>query len=426
MGSKPFAKYEWQIAWAYLRTKRRDGGISIMTLISFLGITLAVFALIVTLAVRSGFRHEFVKTILGANAHISIYNPTYLNQDGSSSRLIINYEKLTKDMTFLTEVNLVAPIVKGQVLAASGMNSLGVEVFGIKPNDLNKIPLIANPKVAIGKISNFNKGVAIGSGIARQLLLVPGDKVKIISPGGLKTAFGTTPRVQNFEVVYIFEVGRYDIDSTRIYMPFDKAQTFFNKDLGADVIEIFVSEPDQIDKTILELQKIANPESLFWSWKDRSGAFLNALEVEDNVMFVILSILVLIASLNIVSGLIMLVKNKSKDIGILRTIGFSEASVLRIFFLCGSMIGVFGTFCGVSLGCLFVIYIDQIFALISNLRGAEVWDPSVRYLSKLPARLEIKDVFSAIFLSISLSFIVTFFPARRAARLNPVEALRNE
>ena len=197
-------------------------------------------------------------------------------------------------------------------------------------------------------------------------------------------------------------------------------------DLGADVIEIFVSEPDQIDKTILELQKIANPESLFWSWKDRSGAFLNALEVEDNVMFVILSILVLIASLNIVSGLIMLVKNKSKDIGILRTIGFSEASVLRIFFLCGSMIGVFGTFCGVSLGCLFVIYIDQIFALISNLRGAEVWDPSVRYLSKLPAWLEIKDVFSAIFLSISLSFIVTYFPARRAARLNPVEALRNE
>ena len=426
VGSKPFAKYEWQIAWAYLRTKRRDGGISIMTLISFLGIALAVFALIVTLAVRSGFRYEFVKTILGANAHISIYNPTYLNQDGTSSRLIKNYDKLTKHMTSLTNVILAAPIVKGQVMAASGSNNLGVEVFGIKPNDLNKVPLIANPKLAIGKITNFNEGVAIGSGIARQLQLIPGDKIKIISPDGLKTAFGTTPRVQNFEVIYIFEVGRYDIDSTRIYMPFDKAQTYFNKVSGTDVIEIFVSEPDQIDKTILELRKMANPESLFWTWKDRSGAFLNALEVEDNVMFVILSILVLIASLNIVSGLIMLVKNKSKDIGILRTIGLSESSVLRIFFLCGSMIGVVGTICGVFLGCLFVIYIDQIFTLISNLRGAEVWDPSVRYLSKLPARLEIKDVISAIFLSISLSFIVTFFPARRAARLNPVEALRNE
>jgi lipoprotein-releasing system permease protein len=209
-------------------------------------------------------------------------------------------------------------------------------------------------------------------------------------------------------------------------MPFNKAQVYLNKVSGADVLEIFVSNPDQIDKTILELRELANPGSLFWTWKDRSGVFLNALEVEDNVMFVILSILVLIASLNIVSGLIMLVKNKSKDIGILRTIGLSEASVLRIFFLCGSMIGVVGTICGVFFGCLFVMYIDQIFTLISSLRGAEVWDPSVRYLSKLPARLEIKDVVGAIFLSISLSFIVTYFPARRAARLNPVEALRNE
>ena len=426
VGSKPFAKYEWQIAWAYLRTKRRDGGISIMTLISFIGITLAVFALIVTLAVRSGFRYEFVRTILGANAHISIYNPTYLSLNGISSRLIKNYDNLTNNMTSLANVSLAAPIVKGQVMATKGSNNLGVELFGIRSNDLKKVPLIANPKLAIGKIANFNNGVAIGSGIARQLQLIPGDKLKLISPDGLKTAFGTAPRVQDFEIVYIFEVGRYDIDNTRIYMPFNKAQVYLNKVSGADVLEIFVSNPDQIDKTILELREFANPGSLFWTWKDRSGAFLNALEVEDNVMFVILSILVLIASLNIVSGLIMLVKNKSKDIGILRTIGLSEASVLRIFFICGSMIGVVGTICGVFLGCLFVMYIDQIFTLISSLRGAEVWDPSVRYLSKLPARLEIKDVVGTIFLSISLSFIVTYFPARRAARLNPIEALRNE
>ena len=203
-GSKPFAKYEWQIAWAYLRAKRQDGGISIMTLISFLGITLAVFALIVTLAVRSGFRYEFVKTILGANAHISIYNPSYLSQNGISNRLIKNYDNLIDNMSSLTDINLVAPIVKGQVMATKGSNNLGVEVFGIRSNDLKKVPLIANPKLAIGKINNFNNGVAIGSGIARQLHLIPGDKLKLISPDGLKTAFGTVHLVYKILKWFIF------------------------------------------------------------------------------------------------------------------------------------------------------------------------------------------------------------------------------
>ena len=425
-GSKSFAKYEWQLAWAYLRTKRRDGGISIMTLISFFGITLAVFSLIVTLAVRSGFRYEFLQTILGANAHISVYNPVDLSKDSSNNRMIINYDNLVKNISSLKNVKLAAPIINGQIMVASESNNLGVEVIGIQPDDLKQIPLIANPKLEVGDLSEFNNGVAIGSGIARKLHLLPGDEIKLISPNGLKTAFGTVPRVQNFEVVYIFQVGRFDIDSTRVYMPFQAAQKYFNKDLGADVIEIFVSDPDDIQKTVLKLANLVNPGSVFWTWKDKSGAFLNALEVEDNVMFIILALLVLIASLNIVSGLIMLVKNKSRDIGILRTIGLSEGSILRIFFICGSSIGVAGTIFGTFFGCLFVIYIDQIFTFISALRGADVWDPSVRYLSKLPARLELHDVVKAIILSISLSFVVTFFPARRAARSSPVEALRNE
>lgn len=424
--SKPFAKYEWQLAWAYLRAKKRDGGISAMTIISFIGITLAVFALIATLAVRSGFRYEFVQTILGANSHVTIYNPSYISENGVKTRIIKNYDQIVKSISSVKKVNLVAPVVKNQVMATGNGRNIGAQLLGIRSKDLLKIPLIANPKIGIGDISNFHRGIAIGSGIARELQLMPGNYLRLISPNGLKTAFGTVPKVEIFEVVYIFEVGRFDIDNSRIYMPLQHAQKYLNQPLGVDEIEIFVSEPDNIDEIVIELRSLVKPGTLFWTWKDRSGAFLNALEVEDNVMFVILSILVLIASLNIVSGLIMLVKNKSKDIGILRTIGLSQASILRIFFICGSVVGIFGTICGVSIGCVFVLYIDTIFQIISDLRGADVWDPSVRYLSKLPARLELGDVLTASALSIVLSFAVTFFPARRAAKLNPIEALRDE
>ena len=425
-GSKPFAKYEWQLAWAYLRAKKRDGGISAMTIISFIGITLAVFALIATLAVRSGFRYEFVQTILGANSHVSVYNSSYISENGEKTRIIKNYDLIVKSISSVNKVELAAPVVKNQVMATGNGRNIGVKLLGIRSKDLLKIPLIANPIIGIGDISNFHRGIAIGSGIARELQLMPGNYLRLISPNGLKTAFGTVPKAEIFEVVYIFEVGRFDIDNSRIYMPLKHAQRYLNKHIGVDEIEIFVSEPDNIDEIVMELRSLVKPGTLFWTWKDRSGAFLNALEVEDNVMFVILSILVLIASLNIVSGLIMLVKNKSKDIGILRTIGLSQASILRIFFICGSAVGILGTICGVSIGCIFVLYIDTIFQIISDLRGADVWDPSVRYLSKLPARLELGDVLIASALSIVLSFVVTFFPARRAAKLNPIEALRDE
>jgi lipoprotein-releasing system permease protein len=311
-------------------------------------------------------------------------------------------------------------------MATANDKNVGVQILGIRSKDLLEIPLIANPKIGIGDISNFRAGIALGSGIARELQVIPGDTIKLISPNGLKTVFGTIPKVEIFEVIYIFEVGRYDIDNTRIYMPLGQAQIYFNKSNGVDEIEVFVSEPDNIDEVVIELKSLVNPGSLFWTWKDRSGAFLNALKVEDNVMFVILSILVLIASLNIVSGLIMLVKNKGRDIGILRTIGLTQSSILRIFFICGALVGVLGTICGVFIGCIFILNIDPIFNIISDLRGADIWDPSVRYLSKLPARLELSDILLASSLSITLSFVVTFFPARRASKLNPVEALRDE
>ena len=422
----PFAAYEWLIAWRYLRAKRADGGVSVMTWISLIGITLAVFALIATLAVRSGFRAEFVDTILGSNAHVTIYTAGEVNEQGQVLRTIAEYETMADKVAEVPGVIRAAPLVKGQVMASARGRNAGIEVFGISEADIQTIPRIANPETAVGSLDRFNEGIAIGSGVARELGLALGDTIKLISPDGVKTAFGVSPRVKNYEVVYIFTAGRYDIDRTRAYMPFGEAQLYFNREGAADEIEVMIDDPENVDQLTLPILRAAGASAMVWTWRDASGGFLRALEIEDNVMFVIMAVLVLIAAMNIVSGLIMLVKNKGRDIGILRTMGLTEGAVLRVFFICGAATGIIGTILGVILGCLFAIYIDPIFSFVNYVAGGGVWDPSVRGIYELPAKLNLSDVLSAIFLSLGLSFVVTIFPARRAARMNPVEALRYE
>ncbi|WP_272009359.1 lipoprotein-releasing ABC transporter permease subunit [Roseovarius sp. ZX-A-9] len=423
----PFAPFEWMIAWRYLRAKRAEGGVSVMTWISLIGITLAVFALIATLAVRSGFRAEFVDTILGSNAHVTIYNAGAVDPvTGNIDRMLDDYEAMAARVRTVPGVTRVAPLIKAQVMANARDRNAGVQIFGITLENLKTIPRIANPETGQGDIDRFGEGVAIGSGVARELGVGVGDRIKLISPGGVKTAFGSTPRVNAYEVVYIFTAGRYDIDRVRVYMPFAEAQSFFNREGRADELEVMVAAPEKVDEMGLDLVRAAGERSLVWTWKDASDGFLRALEVEDNVMFIILSILVLIAAMNITSGLIMLVKNKGRDIGILRTMGLTEGSVLRVFFICGAFTGLIGTVFGVILGCLFAVYIDPIFSMVNYLMGGQVWDPSIRGIYHLPAKLELGDVISAVSLSLGLSFIVTIFPARRAARMNPVEALRYE
>ncbi len=424
--TRPFAAFEWMIAWRYLRARRAEGGVSAMTWISLIGITLAVFALIATLAVRSGFRAEFIDTILGVNAHVTVYSSTYVSETGQTTRSIDDYEAMAERIAAVPGVTRVAPLIRGQVMATHDGRNAGVEVFGISQADLRTIPRIIDPLESRGDIDRFEEGIAIGSGVARELNLQVGDSLRLISPDGVRTAFGTSPRVNAYEVTYIFTAGRYDVDRTRIYMPFAEAQSYFNREGVADELEVMVAEPERIGAMERDLLRAGGERVMLWTWRDSAGSFLRALDVEDNVMFVILSILVLIAAMNIISGLIMLVKNKGRDIGILRTMGLTEGAVMRVFFICGAAVGVLGTTFGVILGSLFAIYIDPIFSFVNAVMGGGVWDPSIRGIYALPAELQLWDVLRAVGLSLGLSFVVTLFPARRAARMNPVEALRYE
>jgi len=397
-----------------------------MTWISLAGISLSVFALIATLSVRSGFRAELVDTILGSNAHVTVYTQPTKDNKGNVYRGFKDYENVNSIITSIDSVNRAAPLIRGQVMASANATTTGVDVFGIAPENILSIRRVSDPKTSIGDIKNFSKGLAIGSGVSQALNVSIGDDIQLISPTGVKTAFGTSPRVKTFEVQYIFTTGRYDMDKIRIYMPFRSAQEYFDRDNLADEIEVLVKEPNQIDKIVEKLSSATNGKFLFWTWKDASGNYLRALEIEDNVMFVIMSILVLIATMNIISGLVMLVKNKSRDIAILRTIGLSEISVLRIFFLCGAMTGILGTLFGTLMGCAFALYIDPIFSFINVISGGDVWDPTIRGIYSIPAQLRWEDVLTAVLLSLGLTFSITYFPARRAARLDPIEALRYE
>ncbi len=424
---RPFSRYEFLIAWRYLRARRAEGGVSTMTWISLIGIALGVAALIVTLAVRTGFRAEFVDTILGANAHVAVsMSPTSFTNELTGEVYmtpgrVTDYDAMAARLAAVPGVTRSAPVVRGQVMATAEGRANVAEVFGTAAADFAKIPRIADPATAIGDIADFDRGIAIGSGIARELGVVVGDRIRLIAPEGAQTAFGTTPRVNAYEVTYIFSAGRYDIDRTRIYMPLAEAQSYFNREGTADEIEVYVDDPENIDDWTLPLIQAAGEGAQVWTWKDSSGSFLRALDIEDDVMFIILSVLVLIATMNITSGLIMLVKNKGRDIGILRTMGLTEGAILRVFFLCGAFTGIIGTIIGVALGIVVSLNVDHIMALMNG-----SWDPSVRGIYELPAKLRLIDIGKAVGLSLFLSFLVTIIPASRAARMNPVEALRYE
>ena len=418
-----FSKLEILIAWRYLIAKRREGGVSTIAWYSFLGVALGVATLIVVQAVMVGFKEEFTDRIIGANPHLVIQKSLFTDENKINNEI---KDTLINKITKIQNIVHAYPVISGQVMGAFEGKYSGLQVVGIYKEDLKKIDLIANPEKKIGDIDNFNVGISVGKGVANSLGIGIDQNLRLISPDGLKTLFGTTPRIGDFPVKYVFKVGRYDIDRYRIYMPILDAQMFFNKENQIDKINVLVKDPNAVNEIQENLANSLGSDYEIWTWKDYSGAFLNALDVERRVMFIILSLVILIAALNIISGLVMLVKNKSKDIGILRTMGLSQNSIVRVFIICGSLIGILGTISGLILGTTFSYFLPDLQIFIEETLNRELWNPELRFLTEVPVRLRLLDLFYICFISLALSVTVTIFPAINAARLDPVEALRHE
>ena len=419
----PFSGWERTIAARYLRTKRKDGGVALISLISFIGITLAVMVLIIVMSVMNGFRTELLGRILGFNGHVYVGGP--LLNDANRNVVIDRIRKVPG-------VTQVTPMVEAQGLAL-GPNgqAAGSIVRGVAPVDLRRIKLIQD-NIKEGSMFGFGQGefggnrILLGDRLAANLGVQVGDPVTLISPTGLSTAFGSNPLRKTYTVGGIFSVGMSQYDEVFVYMPLAQAQLFFGRDQGVDVIEIMLADPDKIDQIKPAIAEAVGPNGLISDWRSKNQSFFNALQVERNTMFLILLMLVFIAAANIISGLVMLVKNKGRDIAILRTMGASRGAILRIFFMSGAAVGVFGTAAGLLLGVLFCAYIAQIQGFVEWITHTSVFNADVYFLAHIPAKLDWAEVALITGASMAMSFLATLPPAWRASRLDPVEALRYE
>jgi lipoprotein-releasing system permease protein len=417
--SPPFSAFERMMAWRYLRSRRKEAFISVIAGFSFLGILLGVATLIVVMAVMNGFRAELLTRILGINGHL-IVQPM--------DRPLDDYAELAKKFEGITGVTYALPIVEGQTLASGRIGAgTGALVRGIQPEDINKIKLVAKT-LKQGSFDSFGKddGVAIGARMASNLGLGLGDLLTLISPDGDVTPLGVTPRVKSYPVTAVFEIGMSEYDSSIVFMPLNEAQNYFNFDGKVQSIELVLDDPDKVGDIKPAVESIADRQVLLTDWRQRNATFFSALEVERNVMFMILTMIVLVAALNIISGLIMLVKDKGSDIAILRTMGATRGMILRIFLMTGSAIGVTGTIGGVILGVLICLNVERIRQFFSWLSGTSLFNPELYFLSQLPAKMEMSETITIILMALFLSFVATLFPAWRAAKLDPVEALRYE
>lgn len=418
-----FSLFERLVAYRYLRSPRQEGFISVIAGFSFVGIALGVATLIIVMSVMNGFRQELLGRIIGMNGHISIQSPSGPLQD---------FDTVAAQARTVSGVKSVMPVVAQQAMVMFHSQARGAVVHGIRQEDLKTRDIIANNMKA-GNLDDFAKpgqggkpsdSVLVGRRLAESLGLRVGDRFGLISPEGNATAFGTMPRQKSVTVVGIFEVGMNEYDKTVIFMPLETAQTFFKTGKGVSALEVFVDDPDKVPERAFVLQKTIGDRFVLVDWQHMSSGFFQVVQIERNVMFIILTLIILIAAFNIISGLIMLVKDKMRDIAIMRTMGATRGTILRIFFLTGATIGVMGTLTGVAGGLAFAFNIETIRRWLESLLHMELFNAEIYFLTQMPCQVDWEEVTSTICLALGLSFLATVYPSWRAARLDPVEALR--
>jgi lipoprotein-releasing system permease protein len=416
--TKPFSPFEWLLAGRYLRARRKEGFISVIAGFSFLGIMLGVATLIIVMAVMNGFRKDLFAKILGLNGHVIVYK---------IGEPFTDYKDKAAKIAALPGVTHALPIVEGQVMVSSSSQALGALVRGMAESDIKSLKLVAE-NIRAGSLDGFDgtQSIAIGQRLANALYVNVGDTLTLVSPRGASTPFGTAPRSKPYMISAIFELGMSEYDKTMIFMPLAESQRYFNKADEADVLEVVVDDPERVDQFSAEIRAAGGPTINVTDWRQKNETFFTVLEVERNVMFIILSLIILVAALNIISGMMMLVKDKGRDIAVLRTMGASKGSVMRVFLITGASIGVVGTLAGLILGIVFCWNIESIRQFVSTLTGTPMFDPNVYYLTKLPAEINPRETAWIVVMALSLSVLATLYPSWRASKLDPVEALRYE
>ena len=413
-----FSKFERLVAGRYLRAKRKEGFISVITGFAFTGIALGVATLIIVMSVMNGFKSELLSRILGINGHIMIVSaPGFPFTD---------YKTAVKDLESLDGVEVAIPMIEKQILISSGNSDEGAMVRGISKEDLLKKQVLRNGVAGLDIDKFQGDKVIIGSRLADKMGIIPGDKITLISPNGKVTAFGTVPRMKSYEVLGTFNVGMYEYDATHLFMPMEAAQKYFSMGNSAGQIDVTLKNDDDLALMRDIIEQSVGIDAYVYDWKQSNSAFFNAIDVERNVMFLILTLIILVAAFNIITGLIMLVKDKGRDIAVLRTMGATKGMIMRIFFIDGAFIGVVGTLIGFILGVLFCENIESIRQFLEGLSGRELFSAEIYFLSQLPAKINWEEVGIVAGVSLLLSFLATLYPAYRAAKFDPVEALRYE
>tara|TARA_R110001592_G_scaffold16881_7_gene71489 strand:- start:15336 stop:16577 length:1242 start_codon:yes stop_codon:yes gene_type:complete len=411
------SKFERTVAWRYLRSKKAEGFVSVIAGFSFAGIMLGVATLIIVMSVMNGFRQELFSRILGLGGHMNVY---------SQAGALYDYNDISTTIQAVQGVKNVTPIIEGQTLLSYRTAATGVMVRGISQADFAMRDTLYNGIIE-GELENFRDyKIAIGTVLAQKFHIGIGDKVTLTSPVLKTTPFGTVPTQRTFEVGMIFDVEMYEYNSGFVFMPLPAAQKFFQLKSSVSSIEIFLSHPEQLDRIRKEIEIELNGRASIYDWRDMNKSFFNALNVERNVMFLILSMIILVAAFNIISSMIMLVKDKGHDIAIMRTMGATRGNMMRIFMLTGASIGFIGTIVGALIGITFAMNIETVREILETITGASLWDAEIRFLSEVPAEIDWNEVLTVLAMAFSLSIIATIYPAWRAARLDPVEALRYE